>query len=290
MSRLILLVPLLAAGVARGHGVDANGAGWSSDPWVLAPLALAAFFYARGLRALWRRAGRGRGVPLRHALAFAAGWGFAAAALLTPLDAWADRLFAAHMVQHELLMALAAPLLVLGRPLAVWAWAVPPAGRRALPAAVRLPGLQQVWSVLAAPLPAFVLHAAVVWAWHAPTLFEAALHSRAIHTLQHVTFLGSALLFWWNALAAESRVARGTAVILLFATMLHTGVLGALLTFSPTVWYPTYRETAGAFGLDPLADQQLGGLLMWVPGGASYVVAALFVAARWLGPVDARSA
>jgi cytochrome c oxidase assembly factor CtaG len=192
------------------------------------------------------------------------------------------------MAQHELWMVIAAPLLVLGRPLAVWAWAVPPGRRTLLAALLHLRGIRLPWATVARPLPAWLLHVGIICAWHAPVLFEAAVRSDSIHPLQHITFLGTALLVWWNALAAESRVARATAVIILFTTMVATGLLGALLLFSRSLWYDVYAAPALAYGLDPLADQQLGGVLMWVPGGLAYLIAALAISARWLVPYLSR--
>jgi putative membrane protein len=123
-----------------------------------------------------------------------------------------------------------------------------------------------------------------LWAWHVPSLFGAALENEAVHAVQHASFLGTALLFWWAVLGRDGRVVQrtGAAMAYLFTTMLHTGALGALLTLAPTPWYPHYAATSAAFGLDPVQDQQLGGLVMWVPGSAAYLAAALFIMARLL--------
>jgi cytochrome c oxidase assembly factor CtaG len=121
-----------------------------------------------------------------------------------------------------------------------------------------------------------------LWAWHVPALFDAALRSPAMHILQHASFLASALLFWWAALGgAPAPARRGVAMVLLFTTMLHTGALGALLALAPAPWYPHYVDSAAA-GLDPLEDQQLGGLVMWVPGGLAYLAAGLAAAFQLL--------
>jgi len=119
--------------------------------------------------------------------------------------------------------------------------------------------------------------------WHAPALYQATLTSGAVHTLQHVSFLGAALLFWWALLhGREGRIGRPAAVIYLFTTAVHTSLLGALLTFSSRLWYPIYQATTGPWGLTPLEDQQLAGLIMWVPAGMAYLGAALALAATWL--------
>jgi len=255
---------------------------WTFESWVIACLALAAGLYAIGLFRLWHRAGTGRGVRPAEVAAFAVGWLAIVAALVSPIDALGDELFSAHMVEHELLMIVAAPLLVLGRPLAVWVWAFPPRGRAALGAFFHRPGWRIPWLLLTGPLAAWILHALALWFWHVPALFEAALENEAMHALQHLCFLGTALVFWWSVLGGAGRHERGVALLSLFTTMVHTGALGALLTLSTVAWYPGYRASAPAWGLTPLEDQQLGGIIMWVPTGLVYIVAGLVLAGRWL--------
>jgi putative membrane protein len=229
---------------------------------------------------LWRRAGPGRGVHKRRAVAFAGGWLATAAALVSPLDGLGAQLFSAHMLQHEALMVVAAPLFVLGRPLAAFAWALPPPWRRTIGQFFHRPGWRVPWLLVTAPLAAWLVHAAVLWLWHVPAAFEAALANEAVHALQHTSFLLAALLYWWSVIGHERQ--RGAAMASLFTTMIHTGALGALLTLSPVAWYPSYATRTLAFGLDPLEDQQLGGLIMWIPAGAAYVVCGLATVARWL--------
>jgi cytochrome c oxidase assembly factor CtaG len=155
--------------------------------------------------------------------------------------------------------------------------------------AVRMHTLANAWRTLPTPLAAWLLHATALWAWHAPTLFQAALAHLGIHMLQHASFLISALLFWWTVFGdGARRQSGGHAMLSLFTTMVHTGALGALITLAPGLWYPSYVETCSALGVDPLHDQQLGGLIMWVPGAAAYLIGGLVVAARWLSR-DTRS-
>ena len=104
-----------------------------------------------------------------------------------------------------------------------------------------------------------------------------------MHAWQHASFLFPALLFWWAVLGARGP-APGPAMLYLFTTMMHTGALGALFALSGTVWYPAYGDAPLAFGLMPLEDQQLGGLIMWIPGGLAYVVAGLALCLRWISP------
>ncbi|GJH17560.1 hypothetical protein CBA19CS22_13480 [Caballeronia novacaledonica] len=204
---------------------------------------------------------------------------------MSPLHALSEWLFSAHMLQHELLMLVAAPLLVIGRPLAMWLWAFPAVARMRIGAATRSRWIKRPWRFLSLPIVAWTLHAAALWCWHAPRFFETALARPGIHTLQHTSFLGSALLFWWTVFGRASEghgAANAHAMLSLFTTMVHTGALGALLTLAPGVWYPSCMETTRALGFDPLQDQQLGGLVMWVPGGLAYLIGGLVVGARWL--------
>lgn len=256
----VLLLEVRAV-CAHAVGEEVSGTAW--DTLTVALLALTALLYARGLWRLWRQAGVGHGIGRRLVVAFTLGWLTLAASLLGPLDAWAVESFAAHMLQHELLMLVAAPLLVLGRPLLAWAWALSPGARQAVGNALRVPGWRRAWGLLSGATVAGALHALALWGWHVPAWFVLAATHPGWHALQHFSFLGTALLFWWSVFAS-SRRAPGAALGLLFLTMLHSGVLGALLTLAPTPWYGT-----------DLADQQLGGLLMWVPAGAVYLAVAM---------------
>jgi putative membrane protein len=274
---LLLALPL----AARAHAVERSAA--SFEPWAAVLLGASALCYALGLRRLWSRAGRWRGVGAAQVAAFGSGWLVLALALLSPLDALGARLFAAHMVQHELLMVVAAPLLVLARPLVAWTWALAPAARRCAGAIARHPAWRRPWRCITAPLPAWLLHALALWGWHLPRFFDAALASDGLHVLQHACFLGTALVFWWSVLGPERP---GVALASLFATMLHSAALGALLALSARPWYAAYA--APAFGLTPLEDQQLGGLVMWVPAGFAYLFAALAIAGRMLRACEPR--
>jgi putative membrane protein len=163
-------------------------------------------------------------------------------------------------------------------------WAFAQRTRRRIGRAVQARWLVSTWSTLTDPVMAWCLHATVLWLWHVPALFTAALLHDGVHTLQHTTFLVSGLFFWWTALGGDPRIGRstGVAVASLFTTMLHTAALGALLSLAPTPWYPPYLTTTAALGMDPLEDQQLGGLVMWVPAGLAYVIAALGLLGRML--------
>jgi putative membrane protein len=269
----VFFVPL-----AHAHVPDAQRSGAP----VMALLVLFGFAYAAGVARLHRHVTARRELYWR-ALAFAAGWATLAFALLSPLDAAAATAFSLHMVQHELLMLVAAPLLVLGRGLPTMLWSFPHAARVSLGRASKTPWLRDVWYWLTTPLTAWLLHAAALWVWHIPTLFNAALADPALHDFQHASFLATALIFWHALLRHGAHASRGGAILYLFTTTIHTGVLGALLTFARNPLYAPFDAGLRAFGaLSPLEDQQLGGLIMWVPGALVYIGVALTLLARWL--------
>jgi putative membrane protein len=284
LLRLIAVAAAMGPGLAAAHSVEGTPglASWNFDPDVAVPLATSGLLYAIGLARLWQRAGRGRGITGAQAARFAAGWLLLVASLMSPLDALGEWLFSAHMVQHELLMAVAAPLLVLGRPLEAWTWAMPAAWRPTLGRIGHARALRAPWRVLTDPLGAWTVHAIALWAWHVPPFFRAALAHPALHAVQHACFLGTALLFWWAVFGRGVRQPGGSSLAGLYTTMMHSGALGALLTFAPTVWYGYVAERTEAFHLTPLEDQQLGGLVMWGPGGLAYLVASLFIVAAWM--------
>jgi cytochrome c oxidase assembly factor CtaG len=203
-------------------------------------------------------------------------------ALLSPLDQIAEQLFSAHMAQHELIMVIAAPLMVLARPMPTMLWAFPARWRRAIGRLILGRAARAAWRGTTEPFASFLIHGVIIWTWHIPSLFQATLRSEVVHAVQHISFFGSAVLFWWSIIHVRARSRRGTAMVSLFATAIHTSVLGALMTFSRTPWYPSYGAFAERWRLTPLADQQLAGLIMWIPASVVYLVACLCVAHRYL--------
>lgn len=247
---------------------------------VAIPLAITGIGYAAGYFRI-RRNSTTRPQALRP-MCFASGWLALAVALMPPLDALSDELFAFHMVQHEVLMLVAAPLLVLGSPLPVFLWAFPRRGRNRIALVSRHFAVRGPWRVLTGPLSGWLFHAVALWGWHTPPLFEAALEHPGIHGLQHVSFFLTALIFWNGLLRARGGSHNGAAVLYLFTTTVHSGVLGALITFAAYPWFPHYQATTAEWGLSALEDQQLGGLIMWVPASLVYVGAGLYLLGRWI--------
>ena len=209
-------------------------------------------------------------------------------ALLGPLDAWAAHSFSAHMLQHQALMLIAAPLLVAGRPLAVWTWSLRAGDRHRVRAIIASPAWRATWWAMTGLTGATIAQLAALLLWHVPRFFDYAATHAAVHALQHTSFLASALCFWWavrvpgRGRAEGASANSGVAIACLFLTMLGTGALGALLTFAPAPWYHGYAGEGPRFAASALEDQQLGGLLMWVPGSVAYLIAGLTHAWRLL--------
>lgn len=261
---------------------------WSTEWWLWLLIGTSGWLYARGVRKLWRASAVDAGITRVQAGAFAAGWLVLVAALLSPLDALGGALFSAHMVQHELLMIVAAPLLILGHPLGPWIWALPPSWRKPAADLCRQAGLQTSVRWLTRPLVASIVSTLALWAWHIPALFSAALRSEWIHAAQHSSFFVSSLLLWWALFARRTaRLSYGAGILYVFVAGVQGSLLGALLTFAGAPWYRPYAGTTEAFGITPLADQQLGGLIMWVPGGLVYLVIALVLMGVWLRAAEA---
>jgi putative membrane protein len=261
---------------------------WGLEPGTLIDMSLSALLYGIGLWRTWRASGVGHGIRRWEAACFWSGWLALFIALVSPLHPLGEVLFSAHMAQHELLMLVAAPLLVLGRPMIGFLRALPAAWSARLGRFSNTHGWRIAWGFVSAPLVAWIVHAIVLWGWHAPVLFQATLHSEWVHAAQHISFLASALLFWWALIHGHRGVTNyGVAVFYLFTTAIHSGLLGALLTFARTVWYPDYSNTQ-VWGLTPLEDQQIGGLIMWVPACSVYIIAGLAMFAQWLRQSEQR--
>jgi cytochrome c oxidase assembly factor CtaG len=257
---------------------------WSADPGVAFCLGAAAVIYAR---AAWvaRRQSDGRAPSWTMIASFVAGWTALAIALMSPLDRLGETLFAAHMAQHLMLIVVAAPLIVLGAPPSTWLWALPPHPRRIVAHfATRSPFALHVGRWLTNPPAVLVAHTAALWFWHFPRPYQAALENPWIHILEHTSFFGTAVLFWWVTLhpIGRRRLGFGAAILYVGVTLCQSGALGALLMFSAQPWYPLHAAGDALWSLTPLEDQQLAGLIMWIPAGVVYVAAASALFLQWM--------
>lgn len=284
----LLLIPAMPAQAHLVGPAHQEFSWWLVDPVAVALLILVAIAYQRGIRHQRRRHQATPGAFRKRQIMFWGGWATLAIALASPLDPLGEELFAAHMVQHELMMLIAAPLLILARPGAPLLRGLPRWGARGVGVLLRGRGLSRFWNWLASPLVAWLVHLVVLWGWHVPVLFSAGLQNTWIHALQHLSFLWVALLFWW-ALVRSSKRGSAVGVIYLFTTAIHASVLGALLTFAPSVWYHPYLATAPHWGLSAMEDQQLGGLIMWMPSGLVFIAAALVEVAGYMRNSERRA-
>ena len=224
--------------------------GWSWYPSVIAGLAVWTLLYLFASR-------RGKGIPLANQIAFHMGTLASIIALLSPLDELGDEyLFSAHMVQHLLLMFVAPPLWLVGTP----GWLVD---------VIVPPRLDRLVKRLTATVSGFMIFVGVMFAWHIPFLYQATLESENVHILEHLTFIGAALIGWWAVAGPEaSRIPKPAPplrIVYLFLLAIPCTGLAALLTFAPAPIYTYYVAAPRIFGLDVLQDQRLGGLLMWLP-------------------------
>jgi cytochrome c oxidase assembly factor CtaG len=255
-----------------------------SDIWpTLAALLAAAVIYTRGWRALSQR------MPTRFSggrlAAFLGGLAVVAVALASPLDTLAAGRLSAHMVQHQLLMMLAPPLLWLGAPIAPILRGLPRPIRRLVAATLASPVLRPIAHVIAHPAFGWVSFALAFWIWHAAPLYQLALRSHAWHHVEHACFVATAMLFWRPVIHAWPDRApwpRWTMIPYLLLADLQNTILGAILTFSDRLVYPAYASvTAGR--LSTLDDQAMAGVIMWVPGSLVFLVAAIWLAMEALG-------
>lgn len=281
MPALILtLTFLMLATPATAHGDEAHGPGfpWTFDPWIVVPLAILAILYGVGVIRLAWRTGRPGGMLIR-ALLYCAGLLTLAGALLSPLHWLGEHLFTFHMIEHEIVMAVSAPLIVFARPVGVLLWGLPGAARQAVGSVMRSPLVRGSWNWCTGATNATVIHGVAIWAWHVPVFFDAAVTDTTMHRLQHLSFFATAIFFWW---AIVWRSDYGSSAWHLFATMIHTSVLGALMALAPRVLYVAQTQAAMEWGLTPLEDQQLAGMIMWIPAGTIYAAAALTMLALWI--------
>ncbi|HEX5830239.1 MAG TPA: cytochrome c oxidase assembly protein [Gemmatimonadaceae bacterium] len=292
----VATLALLAPATARAHpGLPPAPhdlwTSWSFEPVVLLGLVVLAGGYALGVRRLWRRAGRGRGIARWRVRAFAAGVLALVVALVSPLDALGLSLFSGHMVQHLALMLVAAPLLVAGLPERAFLHAIPRPMAHAFGRGWHRLGLRRLGRAVVHPVSVGAMHAAAIWAWHVPRLYDTAIHFERWHAAEHASFLVTAALFWalLDQPGRRARLAALPAMLLVFVTAMQSTVLGALLTLSSHPWYSAHLPFTAAWGLTPLEDQQLAGVLMWVPAGTFYLPALVWVLWRALRGAEAKS-
>ncbi len=267
---------------------------WTWDPLVAIALGIALGLYLRGVQRLHLRGCFSRGLSWKRTLFYPAGLLVLFVALDSAIDVYADSLLAFHMIQHLLLTMVAAPLLLLGRPLTVILGALP---NRPLQAALKASLVRSALRFIGRPAVAWLIGTLVFWVWHFPPLYDAALRSYWLHSLEHFSFLAAGLLWWWPVVIYPARgFPYPLRLLYIFAGLILNSWLGAMIVLSGERWYSFYDTTTALWGLTPLDDQRLAGLIMWVPGGAIHLLAMTVVFFAWMGtgeeeePVETRPA
>lgn len=247
---------------------------WDLDPIVTAALMGSAGLYAIAYRAV--RQNRRKSASPRRALAFYGGLSAMAVALLGPLDTWNDELFLVHMLQHLVLMIVAAPLILLGRPVQLALQAAPPEYSATVVGAVfGRKRMRHIATALTHPLTVLVLFNVNLGLWHLPDFYGLALKNDLAHEIEHALFIGTALLFWWVMIDPVPRHHRASIhwrLGMCFATCMFGGLVATALTVANRVLYPHYLTIETPWGLTPLQDQQIGGGIMWISGGIYFVL------------------
>ncbi|HZT86454.1 MAG TPA: cytochrome c oxidase assembly protein [Stellaceae bacterium] len=286
LIRLALVVAGLVGGAAPAlaHAAEAPAIGWSWDPPILASLAVAALGYAAGAARLHRRLDDNQVIRPWQMAAYGTGLAMLFVVLVSPIDAVAEQLFWVHMVQHLALLLAAAPLLVMGRPAIAFLWAFGPKGRRRV---------GRLWGGLGCGRAVGALmHRVLVWllfcgafiVWHFPGPYQAALRDEGLHTIEHLCFLVTALMFWSIVIepSGRRRLDYGATIVFVATAAILSGLPGALIALAPRPLYPIHAAGDAAWGLSLLEDQQLAGIVMWIPGGVVYIVAVAWLFLKWL--------
>ncbi len=269
-------------------GFLVRASSWPVD-WPLAAIAVTALLYLLGGRMSATASDAGK---RWRGAAFYGGLATLALAVASPIDAYAGRLFWVHMVQHVLLMMVAPPLLLIGRPWPRLSRPLPLGLRRPLARTVlagpTLAPTRRALRWLAAPMPSFVLFNGTLLGWHLPALYDLTLRNGPVHDLEHALFFGTATLFWVHLVpgaAGRPQLADGARAIYATAALLVSWILAIVLGLAQEPLYGAYASLGQRpGGLSALSDQQLAAGVMWVPGSVPYCIVLAVVVLRWLDP------
>jgi putative membrane protein len=262
---------------------------WSAPVAVDASLCLAAIFYARGWNRL--RIAASRQFPIWRLAAFFSGLVTVWIAIGSRMEALDDVSLTVHMVQHLLLAAVAPPLLLLGSPELPLLRGIPQSLARSVASPfLRLPITKKFGHLICNPAVCWLVATLALIGWHVPAVFELALRWDWLHKLEHASFLGAGLLFWWPVVQpwpSTPRWPQWSVPLYLFAATLPCDALSGFLSFCDRVVYPSYLSAPRVFGLSPLADQECAAALMWVAVTIIFLVPAVLVTLRILSPTKA---
>jgi putative membrane protein len=265
---------------------------WAWRPEIMLTLGLAAALHLAGRRRLKQR-GSTRLVSAWRSLAYLTGLAVLWVALMSPIDVLSGQYFYMHMIQHLMLVMIAPPLLLIGDPMPIMLWGMPSAlrlevGRWLKPDA----GFRRVLRSLTTPGLVWLYTVVALVAWHEPIAYNATLESELIHDLEHLTFFGAAMLFWWHVIGAaphlHRRLSRGVRIGYVLSVVPATALTGIAISFSSKPIYRHYMTVPRLGKMTVLQDQMLGGVLMWIPGSMMYIIAALVLIARLIQAEDRR--
>jgi putative membrane protein len=280
MRVLLCLFLLISVPSVLAHGEGAIPSDisthWNLNVLILVGILLPLLLYMRGM---------GQRVNMGRAACFVTGLALLFVALISPVDALGASLFSGHMVQHLLLVLGAGPLLVLSQPMPALLRGLPLRWGKVIGRVTQSPTIMTLWERLTRPVTISLVHIAALYVWHIPALYSAAVQHEVIHALEHASFFGTALLYWYMV---REHHEYGSRVLSVFIVMMASGVLGALMTFSRVPWYGDHAAYVGAWGLTLLEDQQLAGLFMWVPASLVYVVTVVMLLGSWINTVEHR--
>jgi len=243
----------VARGLRQDDGVLATDLSWTFDPGPVVAISVAGVVYVRRWVTV-RRADGPRGASVPRLLSFMTGLALVAAALISPIDVLAEQLFVMHMVQHIILLDLSAVLLVCGLTKVILR-----------PATRRLQALERAAGPLAHPAFAVAFYIAVIWAWHIPAMYDAALGNEQIHAIEHVMLATAGILYWWHLFSPirqRQRLGGLGPVVYMTSTKLLIGMLGIVIIFAPHVLYPFYAHEPRTWGLSAHTDQEVAGAVM----------------------------
>ncbi|MEB0059697.1 cytochrome c oxidase assembly protein [Variovorax sp. LG9.2] len=264
---------------------------WELEPLICMLLSAVSAIYLVGLARQWHERRLPKNSPM-CALSFAAGIAVLVLALLSPLDAWGDQLFCAHMAQHLMLMMVAPPLLIMGRPVVVALWAMPrPLRLRVGAWWQRSPAVRPMVELLSAPLAAWLLVSVALWFWHLPKPYALAFTQPVAHALEHLSFFLTSILFWRVVIGGPlaGRLSIGAIMIFLVTFAMENAMLAAILIFAPQVLYGVHAVAPAWSPWSPIEDQQLAGILMWSVTALVDLLALCLLFVAWLASSDLRT-
>ena len=246
---------------------------WGGDISVVAAVFFLEVVYLLSVGPLRTRFPGSSDVPTRRIVLFTVGLWSIFFALYSPLDPLSDYyLFSAHMIQHLFLVLVGPPLMLLGIP----GWMLRPF--------LQVPGVYAVAKVLTFPVLAALLFNIVFAIWHVPAVYEAGLNSITVHIIQHLTFIATGVIMWWPVLSPMKELPRlpyGAQVLYMFILSIPPAIVGALITFADGTLYETYANAPEIWGISTQADQQIGGVIMKLPGFLIFVTAAGIIFFNW---------